>query len=126
MRATPTSYRATFATDRVIFTRRDGAVETHTEIVVVAGEQAEIRRVTLINRSHVTRELELTSYGEVVLCPPDADRAHPGVSEAVRRDGVGTGGDTAREPTASLSRRDVAVVRARRRIGPRAHRRRHL
>ncbi len=30
VRATPSSYRATFATDRVIFTRRDGAVETRT------------------------------------------------------------------------------------------------
>ena len=47
------------------------------KIVVVASEQAEVRRVTLINRSRVVRELELTSYGEVVLCPPGADRAHP-------------------------------------------------
>ncbi|HWH53196.1 MAG TPA: glucoamylase family protein [Gemmatimonadaceae bacterium] len=71
------SYRASFAADRVVFARRDGAVETHTEVVVVASEQAEVRRVTLVNRSHVTRELELTSYGEVVLCSGDADRAHP-------------------------------------------------
>ena len=77
VRATPTSYRATFAADRVIFARRDGAVDTRTEIVVIASEQAEIRRVTLVNRSNVTREIELTSYGEVVLCPPLADRAHP-------------------------------------------------
>ena len=77
VRATPASYRATFAADRVIFTRRDGAVDTRTEIVVVASEQAEIRRVTLVNRSHVVREIELTSYGEVVLCPAAADRAHP-------------------------------------------------
>ncbi len=76
-RATPASYRATFAADRVIFARRDGAVDTRTEIVVVASEQAEIRRVTLVNRSDVVRDLELTSYGEVVLCPGAADRAHP-------------------------------------------------
>lgn len=75
-RAAPTSYLATFAADRVIFARRDGDIETRTEIVVVASEQAEIRRVTLVNRSHVARELELTSYGEVVICPPAADRAH--------------------------------------------------
>ena len=76
VRATPTSYRASFATDRVVFARRDGPVETHTEIVVIPSEQAEIRRVTLVNRSRVLREIELTSYGEVVLCPADADRAH--------------------------------------------------
>ena len=77
VRAEPTRYRATFAADRVIFARRDGPVETRTEVVVVASEQAEVRRVTLLNRSSVVRELELTSYGEVVLCPPGADRAHP-------------------------------------------------
>lgn len=71
------TYRATFAADRVVFERRDGAIETQTEIVVVASEQAEVRRVTLINHSRATRELELTSYGEVVLCPANADRAHP-------------------------------------------------
>jgi cellobiose phosphorylase len=76
-RATPDSYRATFAADRVEFARRDGPVETRTEIVVVASEHAEIRRVTLVNHSSVVRDLELTSYGEVVLCPADADRAHP-------------------------------------------------
>ena len=77
VRATPSSYRAVFASDRVVFTRRDGAVDTRTEIVVMAGEHAEIRRVTLVNRSHVARDIELTSYGEVVLCPAAADRAHP-------------------------------------------------
>ncbi len=75
-RVMPSTYTASFAADRVVFSRRDGAVETHTEIVVVASEQAEVRRVTLVNHSTVTRELELTSYGEVVLCPPNADRAH--------------------------------------------------
>ncbi len=77
VRATPSSYRAAFASDRVVFTRRDGAVDTRTEIVVMAGDRAEIRRVTLVNRSHVVRDIELTSYGEVVLCPAAADRAHP-------------------------------------------------
>ncbi len=77
VRATPASYRVSFAADRVTFTRRDGAVDTQTEIVVIASEQAEIRRVTLVNRSPVVHEVELTSYGEVVLCPAAADRAHP-------------------------------------------------
>ncbi|HET9730370.1 MAG TPA: glucoamylase family protein, partial [Acidimicrobiia bacterium] len=77
VRAAFSSYRATFASDRVTFSRRDGSIDTRTEIVVIAGEQAEIRRVTLVNRSHVARDIELTSYGEVVLCPATADRAHP-------------------------------------------------
>src|SRR4029077_19317418 len=76
VRAVASSYQVTFASDRATFSRQDGDVETHTEIVVIAGEQAEIRRVTLVNRSDIVRELEVTSYGEVVLCGADADRAH--------------------------------------------------
>ena len=70
-------YRVAFSTDRVVFDRRDGAVETRMEVVVMPSDQAEIRRVTLVNRSRTVRELELTSYGEVVLSDPAADRAHP-------------------------------------------------
>jgi len=71
------SYLATFATDRISFNRRDGDVETRLEVTVVSDDMAEVRRVTLVNHSAVEREIELTSYGEIVLAPPDADRAHP-------------------------------------------------
>jgi cyclic beta-1,2-glucan synthetase len=70
-------YRALLATDRVTFQRADGPIETLTEIAVVPEDAAEVRRVTVTNNSPVEREIELTSYGEVVLGPPDADRAHP-------------------------------------------------
>ncbi|MGI8499086.1 MAG: GH36-type glycosyl hydrolase domain-containing protein, partial [Gemmatimonadaceae bacterium] len=70
-------YRVTFAADRVRFTRRDGAVDTRLEIVVIPRERAEIRRVTITNRSREVRDIELTSYSEIVLTTPDADRAHP-------------------------------------------------
>ncbi|MBA3659127.1 MAG: hypothetical protein H0W67_05975, partial [Gemmatimonadales bacterium] len=70
-------YRAMLATDRVTFDRRDGEIETRTEIAVVAGDAAEVRRVTVVNTGSTTREIELTSYGEIVLAPPDSDRAHP-------------------------------------------------
>ena len=36
-----------------------------------------MRRVTVTNNGDEAREIELTSYGEIVLAPPDADRAHP-------------------------------------------------
>jgi cyclic beta-1,2-glucan synthetase len=73
-------YRASLATDRVTFHRRDFGVETRTEIAVVPDDWAEVRRVTLINDSETVRELEVTSYGEVVLAPPGADRQHPAFS----------------------------------------------
>ena len=36
----------------------------------------EIRRVTLTNLSDETREIELTTYAEVVMAPQNADLAH--------------------------------------------------
>ena len=70
-------YLATLAADRVTFDRTDGDIETKTEIAVVPDDAAEVRRVTVTNNGTQVREIELTSYGELVLAPPDADRAHP-------------------------------------------------
>ncbi len=70
-------YHAFLATDRVTFHRADGRIETRTEIAVVPEDSAEVRRVTVTNNGDETREIELTSYGEIVLAPPEADRAHP-------------------------------------------------
>ena len=70
-------YRAFLATDRVTIHRADGPIETRTEIAVVPADAAEVRRITSPTTASTTREIELTSYGEIVLAPPDADRAHP-------------------------------------------------
>ena len=43
-------YRALLATDRVEYHRRDGEIETRTEIVVVPEDMAKVRNVTLTNR----------------------------------------------------------------------------
>ncbi|MCE3270711.1 MAG: hypothetical protein K0S57_1108 [Ramlibacter sp.] len=71
------AYRALLATDRITFERRDGAIETRTEIVVVPEDAAEVRKVKLRNHGTETVEIELTSYGEVVLGGIESDRAHP-------------------------------------------------
>jgi len=70
-------YHAELATDRVTFERLDGVIETSTEIAIVPEDSAEVRRVTLTNNDDVEREVEVTSYGEIVLAPPETDRAHP-------------------------------------------------
>lgn len=72
--------RTWLAPDRVTMRRLDGEVETRMEIVVVPADSAEVRRVTVTNLGSEDREVELTSYGEVVLATPDADRAHPAFS----------------------------------------------
>ena len=43
------SYHVSLATDRVVFHRTDGPIETRTEITTVPDDSAEVRRVTLTN-----------------------------------------------------------------------------
>ncbi len=70
-------YNVLFASDRATIRRGDGDIETTMEIAVAPGEAAEVRRVKLHNTSATAREIELTSYLEVVLATADSDRAHP-------------------------------------------------
>ncbi|HEX5709551.1 MAG TPA: glucoamylase family protein, partial [Pyrinomonadaceae bacterium] len=80
LRGRPTSYEVTLAEDKVDIERNDGGVLTHTEIIVSPEDNAEVRRVTLTNRTSRAREIEVTSYAEVVLAPQAADVAHPAFS----------------------------------------------
>ncbi|MDP3069667.1 MAG: glucoamylase family protein [Opitutaceae bacterium] len=74
------NYEAIFTEDRAEFRQRHAGLETHTEIAVSPEDDVELRRITLVNRSPVTRVIELTSYAEVVLAPQAADAAHPAFS----------------------------------------------
>jgi cyclic beta-1,2-glucan synthetase len=73
----PDEFEATFAADKVGFRRVDGAIETLWEIAVSTEQLAEVRRLTLANHDDRPRELELTSYAEIVLAPHADDLAHP-------------------------------------------------
>src|SRR5439155_1253416 len=74
------SYEVTFSEDRAEFRRRDGTITTTLDVVVSPEDDAEIRRVTLMNLGAQAREIELTSYCELVLAPAAADAAHPAFS----------------------------------------------
>ena len=69
-------YEAIFVQGRAEYRRRDEAIETHTEISVSPEDDVEIRRITLTNLSSEQRDIELTSFAEVVLAPLNADLAH--------------------------------------------------
>ncbi len=73
----PDTYRVTFSEDRAEFRRRDGAITTTLEVLVSPEDDAEIRRVSVTNLGAQPREIEVTSYAELVLAPPAADAAHP-------------------------------------------------
>ena len=70
-------YEAVFSADKVAFRRLDGAIECLTEVTVSPEARAEIRRVTLTNHDTRPRDLEVTSYAEVVLLGHAADTSHP-------------------------------------------------
>jgi cyclic beta-1,2-glucan synthetase len=69
-------YSADFSLDRAVFRREDNGIESETEIIVAPEDDVEIRRMTLINRSLRTCQLDLTSYIELSLAPHNADRQH--------------------------------------------------
>ncbi|MGI8734706.1 MAG: GH36-type glycosyl hydrolase domain-containing protein [Pyrinomonadaceae bacterium] len=76
----PQSYEVLFSEDKADFWRSDAGIITHMEVVVSAEDNAEVRRLSITNNSLRTREIELTSYAEIVLAPPQADAAHPAFS----------------------------------------------
>ncbi len=59
------------------FRRRDGSLAQVTEVFVASEDDVEVRLVTLTNHGDRPRRLRLTSYGEVILAPQDADARHP-------------------------------------------------
>lgn len=76
----PEEYSVVFSPDKAEFLRKDGNIETHTQIVVSPEDNAEIRTVTLTNNGRNQRVVEVTSYLEAVLTHPEADLAHPAFS----------------------------------------------
>ena len=74
------SYEVAFSEDKADFWRRDAGLVTHMDVIVSAEENAEMRRVSIANYSTRPREIELTTYGEIVLAPRADDLAHPAFS----------------------------------------------
>jgi len=73
--AEPDGYTVAFNEDRAEFTRHDGALTTTLEVLVE--DDAEVRRVSIANSGNRAREIEVTSYAELVLAPQADDVAHP-------------------------------------------------
>ena len=73
----PDSYAATFSEDRAEIVRSDGAITTTLEVIVSPEDDAEVRRVSITNHGHRTRDIEITSYAEIALARQPDDVAHP-------------------------------------------------
>jgi cyclic beta-1,2-glucan synthetase len=72
----PETYQVTFTEDRAEFIRTDDTITTTLEVVVSPEDDAEVRRLSITNTGHRERQIEVTSYSELVLAPPAADAAH--------------------------------------------------
>ena len=73
--------RVVFDPHKAEFHQQDHGVSTSLEIVIAPGDDVEIRRLALVNESDNRREIDLTSYAEVVLAPAAMHERHPAFSK---------------------------------------------
>ena len=72
----PDKYEIVFASDKIKYIRRDNDIITKTEIIVTPNHHAEIRKITFTNNSNEIKNLELTTYTEVILSDNADDVSH--------------------------------------------------
>jgi cyclic beta-1,2-glucan synthetase len=73
----PDDYVVEFRAARATYRRHDDEISTQLDVAVSTEDDVEVRRVTVVNHSTRIRELDVTSYAEIVLTPPADDLAHP-------------------------------------------------
>jgi cyclic beta-1,2-glucan synthetase len=76
----PDAYDVVYSEDRAKIMQRHRSLSSALEIVVSPEDDAELRRLTVTNLENHGREIDVTSYAEVVLAPQGADEAHPAFS----------------------------------------------
>lgn len=77
---TAQSYSALFSGGRAEFRRCDNDIETYTEIVVSPEDDIELRRIRICNHTEMHRQLDITTYAEVVMALHSSDITHPSFS----------------------------------------------
>ena len=73
----PDDYVVEFRAERATFRRHDDEVSTQLDVAVSTEDDVEVRRVTVVNQSKRIREIDVTSFAEIVLAHPADDLAHP-------------------------------------------------
>ncbi len=66
-----------FGEDHAEFICRDGTLTSTMDVLISSEDDGEVRRISLLNTGRRAREIELTSYAEVVLTAASTDSAHP-------------------------------------------------
>ena len=70
-----------FSEDRATYTQHLAGLDTTLEVLVSGEIDGEVRRLSIANGTREPREVEVTSYAEVVLAAQAADEAHPAFSK---------------------------------------------
>ncbi len=73
----PEDYHVAFLAEKATFRRRDDDITSQLDIAVSNEDDVEVRRLAVTNHGDRPREIEVTSYAEIVLAPPADDLAHP-------------------------------------------------
>ncbi|MCF8499998.1 MAG: glycosyl transferase [Rhodospirillum sp.] len=77
----PSHKEVLFSEGHAQFTRHNGTLTTTLDVLVSGEDNGEVRRLSLTNSGRRPREIELTTYAEVVLAPLATDNAHPAFSK---------------------------------------------
>ena len=70
-------YLVTFLAEKAVWSRRVDGITTLLEVAVSTEDDVEVRRLAVTNCSGRAREIEVTSYAEIVLAAAADDLAHP-------------------------------------------------
>ncbi len=73
-------YEVVYSEDRAKIRQVHHSLSITLEVVVSPEDDAELRRLKITNLENRDREIDVTSYAEVVLAPQGADVAHPAFS----------------------------------------------
>ncbi len=80
-RAPSDAYECIFSEERVRISRRDGTLQSSLDIVVSPEDDAIGRRLTLKNIGRTARQIDVTTYDELVLGDRKSDGSHPAFSK---------------------------------------------
>ncbi len=73
----PEEYQAVFFPHQAEFKRTDGDISSHTAVSLSPNHNMEIRKLTLTNNGNAVKQIEITSYLEVVGDSYRAELSHP-------------------------------------------------
>jgi len=88
--------RVSFSDEKAEFVKSVGDLTSEVEVIVATENDAEGRRVTLLNMGAEDRFIEVTSYLEPVVASDDVDSAHPVFARMFVKTEIGRRGDVIR------------------------------